>query len=265
MEAPTHLVLIPSYNTGPRLATTVAEALRWWPHMWVVLDGSTDGSADALDDIARANPGFRLLRRPHNGGKGAAVQTGLIAARAAGFTHALVMDADGQHPADHIPAFLAASVARPEAMVLGQPVFGPEVPLERLHGRKISVGLVRLETLGCEVGDPLFGFRVYPIAPLQELLERISSARGYDFDPAVAVRLYCAGVPAVQLPAPCRYLSRAEGGVSHFNYIRDNAKMVRLHVRLLAELICWRWRAVRRIRRQRRLEAIALHEVAPIV
>ncbi len=119
----THLVLIPSYNTGPRLVRTVAEALAVWSPVWVVIDGSTDRSDAALDALATSTPALRVFRRTRNGGKGAAVLDGLDAALAAGFTHALVLDADGQHPIDHIAPFMAASAARPEALVLGFPVF----------------------------------------------------------------------------------------------------------------------------------------------
>jgi len=243
-----HLVLIPSYNPGPRLLATVAAVLEQWSPVWIVDDGSTDESTAAAQALAARDPRVRLIVRPRNGGKGAAVATGVAEALAAGFTHVLTLDADGQHPVDHIRPFMAASVARPAALVLGRPVFGPEVPLERLHGRKLSVGLARLEILGAGIDDPLFGFRVYPAAPLQRALASTRRARGFDFDPEVAVRMFWAGVPTVNLPAPCRYFSKGEGGVSHFNYLRDNLKLIWLHTRLLSQLLLWRWVSVRRIR-----------------
>lgn len=244
----THLVLIPSYNPGPRLLATVTAVLEQWSPVWIVDDGSTDESTAAAQALAARDPRVRVIVRPRNGGKGAAVATGVAAALAAGFTHVLTLDADGQHPVDHIRPFMAASVAQPEALVLGRPVFGPEVPLERLHGRKLSVGLARLEILGAGIDDPLFGFRVYPAEPLQRALASTRRARGFDFDPEVAVRMFWAGVPTVNLPAPCRYFSKGEGGVSHFNYLRDNLKLVWLHTRLLSQLLLWRWVTVRRIR-----------------
>lgn len=247
---PSHLVLIPSYNTGARLATTVADALAAWPDVWVVIDGSTDGSDRPLEPLAASHPRLRIIRRSENGGKGAAVATGAAAALGNGFTHALVMDADGQHPIEQIVPFMTASQRNPDALVLGRPVFGPEVPRERLHGRKLSVGLVHLETLGGGIDDPLFGFRVYPLEPLHRALNATRSGRGYDFDPEIAVRMFWAGVPTINLAAACRYLSKAEGGVSHFHYVRDNVKMVKLHTRLLAELLLWRWPSVRRARRR---------------
>lgn len=244
----THLVLIPSYNTGPLLAPTVRAVLAVWRPVWVVVDGSTDGSDRALDDVVRAEPDLRVIRRERNGGKGAAVQTGAAAARAAGFTHVLVMDSDGQHPVTHVAPFMAESAADPAALVLGLPVFGPEVPLERLHGRKLSVGLAHFETFSHAIGDPLFGFRVYPIAPLLAAMRRMRYGRGFDFDPEVAVRMVWAGVPTRNLPAPCRYLAKDAGGVSHFHYLRDNLKMIWLHTRLIAQLLLWRWPSVRRRR-----------------
>ncbi len=233
------LVLIPSYNTGPRLLRTVRESLAVWTPVWVVVDGSTDGSDAALGPLlaATAPDALRVFHLPRNSGKGGAVLHGLAHALAAGFTHALVLDADGQHPIDHIAPFMAASAARPDALILGLPVFGPEVPLERLYGRKLSVGLAHLECLGRDIGDPLFGFRVYPIRPTHAILSSLRSARRYDFDPELAVRLFWAGVPPLNLPAPCRYLAKSDGGISHFHYVRDNLRMAWLHLRLLARLL----------------------------
>ena len=95
----THLVIIPSYNPGPNVYATVRAALDQWNPVWLVIDGSTDDSAQRLQAIAADNPALRVLVMPHNRGKGAAVLHGLRAASAAGYTHALTMDSDGQHPA----------------------------------------------------------------------------------------------------------------------------------------------------------------------
>ena len=247
----THLLLIPSYNTGPRLLSTVQEALVHWHPVWVVVDASTDASHEPVVELSRQHPQLRVIVRPVNGGKGAAVLTGAEAASAAGFTHALVMDADGQHPADRIADFMAASTAAPDALVLGKPIFGPEAPQLRLQGRKLSVGLVRLELLGSGIDDPLFGFRVYPLAPLVRALNATCFARRYDFDPEVAVRMVWAGTPTLNIPATCRYLAKADGGISHFHYLRDNLRMIWLHTRLITQLLLLRWPAA--LRHQKRL------------
>ena len=227
-----HLVLIPSFNSGPKLAETVRAALAHWPEVWVVVDGSTDGSGKALLAGASEDAGGpRVLVLPENRGKGAAVLHGLRAAAAEGFTHALTMDADGQHPAERIPAFMAASRADPEAMVLGVPVFGPEAPALRVRGRRVSNWWAGLETGWAGIGDSLYGFRVYPIAPVLEAIEETGWMRRFDFDPEAAVRLCWRGVGAVNLPAPVRYIPAAEGGVSHFRYLRDNALLTWRHTR----------------------------------
>ncbi len=245
---PTHLVLLPTYNTGPRLREVVAEVLRHWPHVLVVIDGSTDDSARIL--AALAAPGLTVLVLPRNSGKGAAVLAAAAHARALGFTHALVMDADGQHPAASIAEFMTASQRQPDALILGRPIFPANIPVERLHGRKLSVGLVHFETLGPGIADPLFGFRVYPLAPLLAALGPRRGGRRYDFDTEAAVRLVWAGVPPLNLAAPVRYFSRAEGGVSHFRYLRDNVTLVWLHTRLITELLLLRWPAALRHRRR---------------
>jgi glycosyltransferase involved in cell wall biosynthesis len=246
----THFVLLPTYNTGRRLREVVAEVLRHWQPVLVVVDGSTDGSEQPLLDLAKSEPALTVLVLPRNSGKGAAVLAGARAAVARGFTHALVMDADGQHPAASIGEFMAASLRQPEALVLGRPVFPTNMPAERRHGRKLSVGLVHFELLGEGVADPLFGFRVYPLAPLLAVLGPRRGGRRYDFDTEAAVRLGWAGVPPLNLPAPVRYFSAAEGGVSHFHYLRDNLTLVWMHTRLITELLLVRWPLMLRHRRR---------------
>ncbi len=222
----THLVLIPSYNSGRRLRETVAQALAAWRPVLVVVDGSTDASADGL-----AGDGLRVYRRQVNGGKGAAVWDGLIEADRTGFTHALVMDADGQHEAQCIPAFMAASQDQPGAMILGQPRFGPDAPWARVQGRRVSNILVALLTADA-IGDALFGFRVYPIRPLLDAMRQTRWMRRFDFDAEAAVRLAWRGVPAVKRPAPVHYLRTEAGGVSHFRYGRDNFLLAWMYLRL---------------------------------
>jgi len=249
----THLVLLPTYNTGPRLREVVAEVLRHWQPVLVVVDGSTDGSEQPVLALAPTEPALRVLVLPRNGGKGAAVLAGARDALDRGFTHALVMDADGQHPAGSIAEFMAASLRQPDALVLGRPIFPSNMPAERRHGRKLSIGLVHCELLGASVADPLFGFRVYPLAPLLAILGPRRGGRRYDFDTEAAVRLGWAGVRPLNRAAPVRYFSRAEGGVTHFHYLRDNATLVWMHTRLIVELLFRRWPAA--LRHQRRWRA----------
>jgi glycosyltransferase involved in cell wall biosynthesis len=231
----THLVLIPSYNTGERLFSTVRAARAQWNPVWVVIDGSTDGTGERLAAMAADDPGLRVWILPENRGKGAAVLHGLRAAREAGFTHALTMDSDGQHPADLIPRFMQASQSRPETMVLGKPVFDASAPLLRVRGRRISNSWTQLETLFAGIADSLYGFRVYPVAQLIAVMQRQPWMRRFDFDTEAVVRLAWRGVKPLNIDAPVKYLSAEEGGVSHFNYVRDNALLTWMHTRLMLE------------------------------
>ena len=200
-----HLLLIPSYNTGAKVFETVRAARAQWEPVWVVTDGSTDGTPDGLRAMAANDPGLKLLELPANAGKGAAVLHGLAAARAAGFTHALTMDSDGQHPAELIPAFMRASMEHPETMVLGRPVFDASAPLLRVRGRRISNGWTNLETLGAGIDDSLYGFRVYPIRDLIAVMRRQRWMRRFDFDTEAVVRLAWRGVKPINLAAPVKY------------------------------------------------------------
>ncbi|MEO5712126.1 MAG: glycosyltransferase family 2 protein [Luteolibacter sp.] len=224
------LILIPSYNTGPILLQTVASIIKCENPVWVVIDGSTDGSPQLLESITNEN--FRVIFLQKNSGKGAAVLRGLREAIAAGFTHVLSIDADGQHPAASIPEFLKLSAAHPEAAVFGRPIFDGSAPALRVNGRKVSNFWANLETLGWGVDDSLFGMRLYPAADLLAVLESTKFARRFDFDPEVAVRLAWRGVPIINLPTAVRYPSKEEGGISQFRYIRDNVLLTRMHIRL---------------------------------
>ncbi|MDR7380191.1 glycosyltransferase involved in cell wall biosynthesis [Rhodoferax ferrireducens] len=234
LPSSTHLLLIPSYNPGSKMAETVRSARAQWNPVWVVVDGSTDGSAAVLQAMAAADPGLQVMVLPHNVGKGAAVLHGLDRATALGFTHVLTMDSDGQHPAELIPSFMETSQKQPQAMVLGLPIFSADAPNLRVQGRKLANAWTHLETLWAGIGDSLFGFRVYPIAPLRQVMQGQRWMRRFDFDPEVVVRMCWLGVPVVNLPAKVKYFTAAEGGVSHFNYLRDNCLLTWMHARLLA-------------------------------
>ncbi len=228
-----HLIVIPSYNPGPQVFETVRTARAQWSPVWVVVDGSTDGSAEALVELAAHDPGLKVFVRPANRGKGAAVFYGFEAAFAAGYTHALTMDSDGQHPAESIRAFMTASANCPDAMVLGRPVFDASAPLLRVRGRRISNWWTNMETLGAGIDDSLYGFRVYPIAALIEVMRHQLWMRRFDFDTEAVVRLAWRGVMPINIAAPVKYLAAAEGGVSHFRYGRDNALLTWMHTRLM--------------------------------
>lgn len=237
-------VLIPSYNTGPLLRKTVAGVLAVWDDVFVVIDGSTDGSDEGLEELG--GDGLRVLRLPENVGKGAAVLECVKAALGEGFTHALAMDSDGQHPADFIGKFMEVGERFPEALVLGKPIFDESAPALRVNGRKISNWWANFDTWWWGIGDSLFGMRLYPLAPLRDVFGSTFGARRFDFDPEVAVRLCWRGVPVVNIDTPVRYIPVEEGGVSQFRYLRDNTLLTWMYFRLLlgmcvrSPILLWR-------------------------
>lgn len=213
---------------------TARAALDQWVPVWIVIDGSTDGSAEEAAAWAQSigQDRVRVFRLPENRGKGSAIYTGLQAAVEAGFEAILTMDADGQHPADLIPEFMRLSRENPGALILGKPIFGAEAPPERVKGREISNWWARAVTAGGDIGDSLFGFRVYPAKPLLAAMDETRWARRFDFDAETAIRLVWRGTPTVNVPAPCKYLTAEQGGVSHFRYGRDNVLLIWMYARL---------------------------------
>jgi len=231
------LVILPSYNSGPQLVRTARAVLERWSPVWVVLDGSTDESVAAIQALAAEHPGLRVFPLAENQGKGGATLHAMREAMAAGFSHALVMDADGQHPAEAIAPFMELSRKNPGAMILGVPVFGADAPAERVKGRRVGNWFANLETLWGGVRDSLFGFRLYPLAESVRIMDSITTARRFDFDTELAVRLFWAGVRPVNRPVPVTYPPGGMGGVTHFKYVRDNLLLAGTHTRLCLLLL----------------------------
>ncbi|MEQ1635644.1 MAG: glycosyltransferase family 2 protein [Methylococcales bacterium] len=230
----THLIIVPSYNTGALLEKTVRDILTKWQPVWVIIDGSDDGSDIPLQALQQRYPtALQVIRLPKNQGKGAAILAGVTQAQQAGYSHVLIMDADNQHCSESIKTFMQTSQANPAALLLGEPVFDDSAPVLRVQGRKVSNGFANLETLGWGIHDSLFGMRVYPIRDLIAVMHQTRWARRFDFEPEIAVRLAWRGLPVINIPTPVRYISQAEGGVSLFRYGRDNTLLTWMHSRLL--------------------------------
>lgn len=220
--------LVPTYD-NPRTIGAVADRIRaHLPQVFVVDDGSAEPGQRACEALAREGRA-EVIRHPANRGKGAAVRTGLAAARAAGFSHAFQIDGDGQHDLDAIPAFLAASRARPEAAIFGHPVYEATAPALRTVGRKLTQFWVDLEVGGGRIRDAMIGFRIYPIDATLAVGTRCERMA---FDVEVAVLLAWAGVAIENRPVGVRYLTEDEGGRSHFHMVRDNLALSGLHSRL---------------------------------
>jgi len=227
-------LLIPIYNNKDTIAAVLAELAPYHLPCIIIDDGSDATTRQVIDHEAAQYAWVQVIHHEHNGGKGQAVITGFFAASDKGYTHAIQIDADGQHNAHDIDRFLTEARAHPDALILGKPLFGPEVPRARYLGRKISQWCVWAETLSCAIGDPLFGFRLYPLAAAVALLKRTRVGTRMDFDPDIAVRLYWAGVAIRNVETRVVY---PEGGVSHFRMGRDNVRISWMHTRLLAGML----------------------------
>ena len=222
-------LLIPIYDHGSTIRRVVESLATANLPLVIVNDGSGPDTRATLERIARDFEWVEILSHAENQGKGAALVTGYRAAAERGFSHVIQLDADAQHEAADVHRFLAVAGANPDSLVLGQPIFGDDVPKSRLYGRKLSVGLVWLATLSRVVRDPLCGFRCVPLGPVLHLVGRVSMGRRMDFEPELAVRLVWMGVSVLNVTTRITYYP---GGISHFDVIWDDIRLAWLYTRL---------------------------------
>jgi polyprenyl-phospho-N-acetylgalactosaminyl synthase len=218
--------VIPVFEHGGAVGRVVDAVRSYGLHVILVDDGSGADCARVLDAIAQGDAGVHLLRHPVNRGKGAAVQTGLHAAAALGYSHALQVDADGQHALGDIPRLLAESRSLPNAVICGRPIFGGDAPRSRLLGRRLTNFWVSVHTWSTAIPDAMCGFRVYPLKATMPLLKRARLGSRMDFDIQVIVRLHWLGIPLRWVPTRVSY---PPGTVSHFRLRLDNALIARAH------------------------------------
>ncbi|MCW8160077.1 glycosyltransferase family 2 protein [Stutzerimonas stutzeri] len=225
--------LIPVYNHERSLPAVVA-ALRAADLPCVLVDdGSSPAAATVIDRLAEQD-GVFLLRHPRNQGKGGAVISGLREARRLGFSHALQVDADGQHDLSGVELFLDRASQAPDAVICGYPRYDASVPKGRLYARYLTHVWVWINTLSLAIRDSMCGFRVYPLEPTLALLDRVRLGRRMDFDTEILVRLHWQEQPMVWLPTRVHYPA---DGVSHFRLWLDNALISAMHARLFCGML----------------------------
>ncbi|WP_045448565.1 glycosyltransferase family 2 protein [Citrobacter sp. S-77] len=222
-------VLIPCYNHGAMMSRVLARLQPFDLPCIVVDDGSDDATRDELARLAAENSNLTLIRLPVNAGKGAAVLRGMQAAADAGFSHAVQVDADGQHDIEDIPRLLALAKEHPTALISGQPIYDGSIPRSRLYGRWVTHVWVWIETLSLQLKDSMCGFRVYPVAPTLQLAQHVTLGKRMDFDTEVMVRLYWQGNTSYFIPTRVTY---PLDGLSHFDALKDNLRISRMHTRL---------------------------------
>lgn len=204
-------------------------------HLVVVDDASPPEAFSRLTQLLDASDtGYTLIRHVRNLGKGGAVASGLRAARKAGFTHAVQIDADGQHDYRDIPVLCAAAAKHSHSLICGEPVFDKDISRLRYYARYLTLYLIWLETLSCVIRDPMCGLRVYPLHATVDLLERSRLPMRMGFDPEILVRSVWAGIPLAYVKVRVRY---PEDGKSHFRYLGDNLEISWMHVRLLGGML----------------------------
>jgi glycosyltransferase involved in cell wall biosynthesis len=226
--------IVPVYNHERAVAGTLAGLRVQGLPVILVDDGSYETCAAELCRLAKADPDVRVVRLRENQGKGGAVMAGLAAAADAGFTHALQIDADGQHDPADLPKFLGATAAEPAALICAEPRFDASIPRHRLYLRYLTHGMVWLNTLSFDIPDSMCGLRVYPLELVLPVIDAERPGRRMDFDIEILVRLHWRNAPMRWIPARVRY---PQDGVSHFRLVRDNWLITCMHTRLFLGML----------------------------
>lgn len=228
-------IVVPHYDHFEQFEPYLPKLAASGLPLFVVDDASPATSVAALASLLEDDSfNATLIRHEHNQGKGGAVISGLRAAKAAGFTHALQIDADGQHDTAAISEIIATAEREPEALVCGVPVFDESVFKFRFYARYISLWFARLETLSMGIRDALCGFRIYPLQAIDTMLESANFGRNMAFDCEILVRAMWAGIPLQNVPVRVSYPS---DGKSHFRYVRDNLDISWMHTRLVVGML----------------------------
>lgn len=229
--------VIPTYQNAKTLLQVVADVHRVVDTVFVVDDGSTDGTAALLDKATGNERPEKVLTHPKNCGKGAALKTGLTYARQQGFRYAVTVDADGQHRADDIPALLKAVEEEPDALAIGSRGLQHEnMPAKSTFANRFSNFWFALQTLQ-RLPDTQSGLRVYPLRRLHGL--RWMSAR-YEAELTLLVFSAWAGVKLLPVPVSVYYPPRDQR-VTHFRPGRDFTRISVLNTLLCFLMVVYGW------------------------
>jgi glycosyltransferase involved in cell wall biosynthesis len=222
-------IVIPFYNHAGAIAHVVEGLKTLGLPCRIVDDGSDEPARQELARIAARESWVTVQHLPVNGGKGAAVMAGCDAALAAGFTHALQIDADGQHDFADAARLLEVSRRNPSSMVSGEALYDASAPRSRRYGRYLTHVWVWINTLSLDIRDSMCGLRVYPLGATCAVWRGARIGRHMDFDTEIMVRLHWSGINIIAVPTQVTY---PRDGVSHFRMLRDNAHISWMHTRL---------------------------------
>lgn len=235
-------ILIPVYNHEAALAHVMARLKGSGLPIILVNDGSRASCRELMLQLAR-NRDVELLDLPENRGKGAAVKAGLRLALDLSFSHALQIDADGQHAAEDVEQFLIAGRRMPTTLISGLPVYDSDIPLSRYYGRYLTQFWVVVNTLSRQIKDSMCGFRLYPLADMVALINEEFTGSRMDFDTEVMVRWLWRGGRVIHIPTKVSY---PVDGISHFQLWRDNLLITKMHTRLFFGMLLRLPRLIRR-------------------
>ena len=225
-----YCIVIPHYCHDAQLADFLPLLGVAQLPLLVVDDGSPAASLARLEQLVGEHPWAQLILREENSGKGAAMITGLREAQSQGFTHVILVDADGQHDPADIARLHAASLQAPEALFSGKPIFGEDIPASRLYGRMITNTLAKIEAGNWGIADAMCGLRLYPLAQVLPLCKQLGNRLRMEFDTEILVRASWADLDIHFLPTQVRYPA---SGRSHFRMIQDNVRLAAMHSLLL--------------------------------
>ncbi len=226
--------VIPVYNHGTPVRSVCNDLVARGLPLILVDDGSDAQTKQALKEIASQHSTCTVFTLEKNLGKGGAVSFGLLRAHEAGFSHALQVDADGQHDLGEILTFLEESKNQPNLAICGRPVYDESVPLGRKLGRKITNFWVAINTVSLDIPDAMCGFRMYPLQATASLLKSRVFFKRMEFDIEVLVRLHWAGLSMKFLPVKVIY---PKGGISHFRMVKDNVAITWMHTVLFFNML----------------------------
>lgn len=229
-------IIIPYHNHPGAIGAVIASLKPLGLPCRIVDDGSDEHSREVVARIAALEDWVTLQRLEVNQGKGAAVMAGCDAALEQGFTHALQIDADGQHGAGEVPGILELMRRNPGSVIIGQATYDESVPRARLYGRYLTHVWVWINTLSFRIRDSMCGLRVYPLARVCAIWREANVGKRMDFDIEILVRLSWSGADIINAPVRVTYPA---DGVSHFKMLRDNVLISGMHARLFFGML-WR-------------------------
>lgn len=226
-------ILIPHYNHSTTLVEVINHLKTFNLPILVIDDGSNDEDQSRLSELEKQDTVF-VVYRAENGGKGAAVKQGLIEGLNRGFSHAIQVDADGQHHLADLSEMLEKSQQYPDALICGKPVYGEDAPKSRLYGRKITNFWISVNTLSMDIADGMCGFRIYPLTPTVAVIQQKKLGDRMEFDTEILVYLHWQKVPMIWVNTLVKY---TPNGISHFRAWQDNWLISKMHARLFFSML----------------------------